>query len=130
MAKNLRAKQIKVDFAGKSHRANAYEHYASYDNQWHWYVLKHYQSSEAEVKNPHAIVFCDVVSPIVGEDGELGDVYLKEIKQNARLVAKRDMGDNVDQGRPEHGKIYRLTGGEHSIAAGASWAEAEVKDEK
>jgi hypothetical protein len=127
MKKNLRGKSIKVDFAGKSHRENAYEHYASFDGAWHWYVLKHYQSSEAEAKNAYARVFCDVVSPIVGKDGELGDVYLREVKQNAVLVHAKKMGDEVDRGRPEPGKVYRLTGA-GSVMSGESWANAEVKE--
>ncbi len=128
MAKNLRGKSIKVDFAGKSHRKNAYEHYASFDGSWHWYVLKHYQASEAEAKNQYAIVFCDVVSPIVGEDGELGDVYLRDIKGSAVLVSKKDMGDSapVRDWKPVSGVQYRLTG-PNSIMSGASEAEARVE---
>lgn len=131
-SKNLRGKSIKVDFAGKSHRKNAYEVYESaFDGgSWKWYVLKHYQSSEAEAKNPYARVFCDVVSPIVGEDGELGDVYLRDIKGSAALVSKKDMGDKVvarADWKPVSGVQYRLTG-PNSIMSGASEAEARVED--
>lgn len=80
-AKNLRAKSVK--------RENAYEVWQR--GSWTWYVLKHYQSTEAESKNPYARVFCLVTTPIVGDDGELGDVYLSEIKQNARMIEFRDM---------------------------------------
>jgi Protein of unknown function (DUF995) len=93
--KNLRGKSVKVDFSGKSHRRNAYEVYQTRDGSWQWYVLKHYQTEEAEAANPYARVFCDVVSPIVGESGELGDTYLKDIKGSARLVAFRAVTDGV-----------------------------------
>lgn len=35
------------------------------------------------VDKPYARWFCDVVSPIVGERGEMGDVYVEEIKRHA-----------------------------------------------
>lgn len=49
-------------------------------NGWKWIVLKHYQQPENEAKNPYARVFCQVSSPLCPE-GELGDVYISEIKQ-------------------------------------------------
>jgi len=67
-------------------RQHAYETWRTPDGSWIWYVLKKYQSPEAEAKNPYARWFCDVVSPIVGERGELGDVYVRDIKN----VAIRD----------------------------------------
>jgi hypothetical protein len=82
VVKNLRGKTVK--------RENAYEVWSSRDGSWKWYVLKHYQSTEAEAKNPYARVFCLVTSPIVGEDGELGDTYLSEIKANAYEAIRRD----------------------------------------
>lgn len=53
---------------------------------WTWYVLKTYQTPEREAANPHALWFCLVTSPMVGESGELGDVYVSEIKSNARRI--------------------------------------------
>ena len=41
---------------------------------WTWYVLKKYQSPEAEAKNEYARWFCLVKTPIVPE-GEMGDVF-------------------------------------------------------
>lgn len=75
MTKNTCGKMVK--------RENAYEVWQSRDGSWTWYVLKKYQSPEAEAKNVYARWFCDVTSPIVGEGGEMGDVYVSEIKQNA-----------------------------------------------
>jgi len=63
-------------------RANAYEVWESKNGQWRWYVLKKWQSPEKEAKNPYARWFCDVVTPIC-PDGEMGDVYVSEIKQYA-----------------------------------------------
>jgi hypothetical protein len=72
MAKNLCAKTVKKE--------NAYEVWQA--GSWTWYCLKKYQSPEAEAKNPYARWFCLVVTPIVPR-GELGDVYVKDIKDNA-----------------------------------------------
>ncbi len=46
---------------------------------WEWHVLKKYQNPEAEAKNPYARWYCLVKSPYVPE-GELGDVYVQDIK--------------------------------------------------
>jgi hypothetical protein len=53
---------------------------------WEWSVLKKYQSEEAEAKNPHARWFCLVKSAYV-PDGELGDVYVQDIKSKAHKTA-------------------------------------------
>jgi hypothetical protein len=73
--KNLQGKTVK--------RENAYEVWQSRDGSWTWYCLKKYQNPETEAKNQYARWFCDVVSPFVGEGGELGDVYVSEIKSSA-----------------------------------------------
>lgn len=78
--KNLKAKTVKPE--------QAYEVYVGGRGTWTWQVLKHYASSEAEAKDPYARVFCNVISPIVGPQGELGDVYLSEIRGSASLVSK------------------------------------------
>lgn len=72
MAKNECAKTVT--------RENAYEVWQA--GTWTWFVKKKYQSPEAEAKNPYARWFCDVVTPMC-PDGELGDVYLSEIKSVA-----------------------------------------------
>ncbi len=76
--KNLQGKTVK--------RENAYEVWQSADGSWTWYVLKKYQNPEAEAKNQYARWFCDVTSPFVGEGGELGDVYVSEIKSVAKRI--------------------------------------------
>jgi hypothetical protein len=61
-------------------RENAHEVWATVDGSWTWYVLKKWQDDD---NKPYARWFCDVVSPIVGEDGEMGDCYVEEIKKYA-----------------------------------------------
>lgn len=77
MSKNLCSKTVK--------RENAYEVWQTLDGSWTWYCLKKYQTPENEAQNQYARWFCDVVTPIVPE-GELGDVYVHEIKLNARRI--------------------------------------------
>lgn len=49
---------------------------------WEWLILKKYQYDD---NKPQARAFCKVFSPFC-PDGELGDVYISEIKENAGLV--------------------------------------------
>lgn len=67
--KNLQAKTVT--------RENAYEVWQAGD--WKWYVLKKWQIDD---NKPYARWFCEVVTPIV-PNGEKGDVYVKDIKDNA-----------------------------------------------
>lgn len=46
---------------------------------WKWQVLKKWQADDDK---PFARWFCHVTSPFV-PDGELGDVYVKDIKSHA-----------------------------------------------
>jgi len=76
--KNLQAKTVTRD--------KAYEVWRSRDGSWTWYVLKKYQTPEKEAQNPYARWFCNVTSPFVDPAGETGDVYVKDIKSNARRI--------------------------------------------
>jgi hypothetical protein len=49
---------------------------------WTWLVLKKWQADDAK---PYARWFCLVKSPFVPE-GEMGDVYVSEIKSHATRV--------------------------------------------
>ena len=51
---------------------------------WTWKVLKKYQNPEREKANPYARWFCAVDSPYAKE---MGDVYVKDITENAERVA-------------------------------------------
>ena len=81
--KNLRAKTVKVE--------DAYEVYVLGD--WEWRVLKHYQSTEKEMENPYARLFCAVKSPMTYGSYEYGDVYWKDIPEDAALVSQREVAD-------------------------------------
>lgn len=76
MMKNLCGKTVK--------RAAAYEVWEAKDanapsGTWTWYVLKKWQ---AEDNKPFARWFCEVVTPMCPH-GEMGDVYVTDIKKNA-----------------------------------------------
>jgi hypothetical protein len=64
-------------------RENAYEVWQA--GLWTWYVLKKYKSPEAEARDQYARWFCDVVTPAC-PDGELGDVYVSDIKSVATRI--------------------------------------------
>lgn len=63
------------------------EVWRSSDGSWTWEVYKKYQKPEKEATNPYARWFCKVKTPYVPE-GELGDVYIKEIKGVAVKVSE------------------------------------------
>ena len=72
MAKNLCAKIVTPE--------NAYEVWESKQGLWTWFVLKKYQSPEAEAKNSYARWHCLVKSPLTPH-GEYGDVYVSVVKE-------------------------------------------------
>ena len=49
---------------------------------WTWKVLKKWQADD---NKPYALWFCHVTSPLC-PDGEMGDVYVSDIKNYARKV--------------------------------------------
>jgi len=73
MAKNLCAKTRPA--------SDPYEVWVAGD--WTWYVLKKWQADD---EKPYARWFCKVVTPMTGDAGDLGDVYVSEIKRYARRV--------------------------------------------
>jgi hypothetical protein len=65
---------------GKTRKRN--EPYATYYDSrigWTWKVLKTYQNPDNGSKNPLAIAFCEVDSPLCQGFPDLGDTYLKDI---------------------------------------------------
>lgn len=82
--KDFLKKELKVknECAKTVSRENAYEIWQSHDKTWIWYVLKKWQLDD---NKQYARWFCDVVTPICPE-GEMGDVYVKEIKENATRI--------------------------------------------
>jgi hypothetical protein len=53
---------------------------------WEWRVLKKYQGPEAEAKNEYARWFLGTKSPYTYGDHELGDGYVKDVKDYATKV--------------------------------------------
>ena len=66
-------------FAKTRPNDNPYEIWTSHDGSWQWYVLKKWQVDD---NKPYGRWFCLVKTPYVPE-GELGDVYVDEVKANA-----------------------------------------------
>lgn len=64
---------------------NPYEIWKSHSG-WTWKVLKKYQNPEKEASNTFARWFCHVTSPFYPQ-GEMGDVYVREIKGQAFKVS-------------------------------------------
>lgn len=50
---------------------------------WTWNVLKKWQGDDDK---PYARWFCQVVTPMTGPSGDLGDCYVADIKGHARRV--------------------------------------------
>lgn len=77
--KNLCGKTRNVD--------EPYEVWQTPDGSWTWNVLKKYQTPEKEATNPYARWFCAVKTPMTGGSWELGDTYVKDIKNYARKIS-------------------------------------------
>lgn len=75
MASNPAAKMRPAD--------QPYEIWRSADGLWEWRVLKKWQVDDDK---PFARWFCQVTSPM-SPYGDLGDVYVAEIKDNAVRVS-------------------------------------------
>ncbi len=69
--KNTQAKMVS--------RKDAYEIWQTRDGSWTWYIRKKWQGDDDK---EYTRWFCDVISPFT-PDGESGDVYVKEIKEQA-----------------------------------------------
>lgn len=68
---------MKNAFAKTVKKENAYEVWESTDGKWKWYVLKKWQIDD---NAPYARWFCHVETPYV-PDGEIGDVYVADVKE-------------------------------------------------
>lgn len=78
MSKNPYNKQRPLD--------NPYEVWVNNRAGWEWRVLRKYQTPENEVKNKYARWFCAVKSPFTQGSWDIGDVYVREIKDLATKV--------------------------------------------
>ena len=61
------------------YKDNAYEVWESPEGSWKWYVLKKYHANDEQ---ENARWFALVESPFT-PDGELGDVYVSDVTDNA-----------------------------------------------
>jgi hypothetical protein len=84
-------KKGKNEFLKQRSVDNPYEIWKSNDYQWTWRVLKKYQVDDDK---PYARWFCAVKSPFSYGNWEYGDVYVKDIKQNAKKVSPADYGED------------------------------------
>lgn len=75
MVKNEFAKMRKID--------SPYEVWQSPDGSWEWRVLKKWQVDDDK---PFARWFCGVKSPATFGSFDMGDVYVADIKANARRI--------------------------------------------
>lgn len=66
---------------------NPYEVWQSYDGSWVWKVLKKWQAEDKEATNVYSRWFCAVSSPMTYGSYDLGDVYVREIKQQAVRIS-------------------------------------------
>lgn len=64
-------------------KENPYEIWVSKDGSWEWRVLKKWQLDD---NKPYARWLCAVKSPFTHGSFDIGDVYVKEIKENAVKV--------------------------------------------
>ena len=65
---------------------NPYEVWTN--GSWFWRVLKNWQGDDNKL---NARWFCAVKSPMTYGSYDMGDVYVSEIKANARLMTKEEM---------------------------------------
>lgn len=80
--KNSIIKTMKNECSKSRSKDRPYEVWTSFDGQWVWKVLKKWQAPDKEASDPYARWFCFVTSPFC-PDGEMGDVYVQEIKSQA-----------------------------------------------
>ena len=78
--KKAEEKKLRTDSMATPKRKEPLEIWSTPDGSWTWEVLRKYSKNDDA---PHARWFCNVKSPYVPE-GELGDVYVREIKSVAR----------------------------------------------
>ena len=76
--------KAKNECAKMRDKNNPYEVWQSGDGDWTWNVLKKWQTPDKEKGNPFARWFCSVVTPMCPH-GELGDVYVSEIKRSGAV---------------------------------------------
>jgi hypothetical protein len=93
-------------------KTNPYEVWRSPDGSWEWQVLKKWQADD---NKPYARWFCNVVSPFTPH-GEMGDVYVSEIKSQASTVDTATIGDDDAAEQLRRDEKHGLYGGREDVA--------------
>ena len=81
---------MKNECAKTRPKNNPYEVWTN--GPWTWNVLKKWQADD---NKPYARWFCNVVTPMC-PDGEMGDVYVQDIKNHAHKVVTTLSGLTTD----------------------------------
>jgi len=79
--------QKKMTTSQRIQQGKPLEVWSTPDGSWTWEVYRKYQKPKGEASNPYARWFCKVKSPFV-PNGELGDVYIKDIKSHATKISE------------------------------------------
>lgn len=72
---------------------NPYEIWVSFDGTWTWRVLKKWQIDDDKLFGRW---FCAVKSPFTFGSFDIGDVYVKEIKENSRKMTEEEMKEELN----------------------------------
>ena len=73
---------------------NPYEIWVN-DSGWEWRILKKWQVDDDK---PYSRWFCAVKSPFTFGSFDMGDVYVKEIKEVAHKLSEMDMEQHLNKG--------------------------------
>lgn len=73
-------------------KENPYEIWVSANGEWTWRVLKKWQIDD---NKEYARWFCAVKSPNTFGSYDIGDVYVKEIKEVARKMSDEEMKEEL-----------------------------------
>jgi hypothetical protein len=93
--KNPFLKERKID--------NPYEIWKTSDGTWEWRVLKKWQIDDDK---PYARWFCAVKSPYTYGKFDMGDVYVKDIKENAFKVKEDKSISSSIKAEDKDGKYF------------------------
>lgn len=92
---------MQLSFMGRKQRTLDKDHpYAVFQSgDWTWQVYKSWQVHDDK---PYARWFCRVVTPMTGELGDLGDVYVTDVIRYGQLV-------EVDGREPTNDELKEVT---------------------
>jgi len=65
--------------------------------KWIFYVLKAYQCRRLEKANKYARLFCQVITPMTSENGDMGDTYISEIPMTPAFKALLNAREKAEE---------------------------------